>query len=141
LLREIGMKATLVTGALVIFVAGCTQTLVHDEVRRSIPAAAPCAGDEWADNSSLAAVPIPVVAFLSPHADLHKIQADNYLKRCGDTTMLVNRDVDVSRAACVPASVTRILTLGIYQWCPSHVSWRADVIGPKLHGDAEQPAS
>ena len=123
------MKATLAIGALALLVAGCSHTLVRDEATRSLPAA-PCEGDEWADDSSLAVVPIPVVAFLSPHVDLSEIEADDYLKRCGDTTTLVNRHFEVSRAACVPASLTRILTLGVYQWCPSHVSWKADVTNP-----------
>jgi hypothetical protein len=49
-------------------------------------------------------------------------------RRC--RVSLVNRHFEVSRAACVPASLTRILTLGVYQWCPSHVSWKADVTNP-----------
>jgi len=79
---------------------------------------------------TIAAVPIPVVAFLSPQVDLHEIKADDYLNRCGEPRQLVNRDVSVDRSACVPAAVaSRIFTLGIYQWCPSRVDYSADVAG------------
>jgi hypothetical protein len=110
---------------------GCApKALVHDElVRPSIIPQAHCRGEEWTNESSIAAVPIPVVAFLSPQIDLHEIKADEYLNRCGDPRQLVNRDVSVDRSACVPASLSRILTLGIYQWCPSLVDWSADVAG------------
>jgi hypothetical protein len=111
---------------------GCTQkALVHDElVRPSVIPQAHCRGEEWTNESSIAAVPIPVVAFLSPQVDLHEIKADDYLNRCGEPRQLVNRDVSVDRSACVPAAVTsRIFTLGIYQWCPSRVDYSADVAG------------
>jgi hypothetical protein len=117
----------------------CSRALVHDPtVSASTPLAGHCAGSEWADNSSLAAVPIPVVAFLSPQVDLNKIEADDYLKRCGDPTGLTNRDVEVDSSACVPASITRIVTLGIYQWCPAHVDWAADVATQptQVYGDS-----
>ncbi len=112
----------------VVFLAGCTSTLVKDDTKQSRADTAPCSGSTWADDSTLASIPIPIVAFLVPHPSLHDIKADNYLKRCGDTTKLVNREVDVSHAACIPTVVTRIITLGIWQWCPAHVTWKADVI-------------
>lgn len=55
------------------------------------------------------------------------IKADGYLKRCGDSTKLINRKVEVNRTACIPAGLTRIITLGIWQWCPASISWEADV--------------
>jgi hypothetical protein len=75
----------------------------------------------------LAVLPIPVVAFLMPHTDLNDIKADDYLKRCGDSSKLINREVEVGHGACIPTVLTRILTLGIWQWCPASVSWEADV--------------
>ena len=106
---------------------GCTSTLVKDPTERPRLATDPCSGSEWADDSTLATIPIPVVAFLIPHANLHDIKADDYLKRCGDSTQLVNREVVVHRGACIPTALTRIITLGIWQWCPAHVMWKADV--------------
>jgi hypothetical protein len=35
--------------------------------------------------------------------------------------------VTVNRIGCIPAGLTRIITLGIWQWCPARVSWEADV--------------
>jgi hypothetical protein len=40
---------------------------------------------------------------------------------------VVNRQVEVNRIACVPAALTRIISLGIWQWCPALVTWEADV--------------
>ena len=111
---------------LVFSLNGCT-TLVRDDVRQPIANAGHCSGAEWADNSSLAVLPIPVVAFIVPHVDIHDIKGDDYLKRCGDSTRVVNRQVEVNRVACVPAALTRIISLGIWQWCPARVTWEADV--------------
>lgn len=110
-----------------ILLSGCSQNLVKDYTQHDTAQTAECSGSEWADDSTLAVVPIPVVAFLMPHTDLNTIKADDYLKRCGDSSKLVNREVDVNHALCVPTVVTRILTLGIWQWCPANVSWEADV--------------
>lgn len=112
--------------ALVFLLAGCT-TLVKDDVRLPVANAPHCSGSEWADDSSLAVLPIPVVAFFVPHADLHEIRADSYLNRCGESTRLINRKVEVNRVACVPAGLTLIISLGIYQWCPAQVTWEADL--------------
>jgi hypothetical protein len=128
------MRAKLATFGIVLLTGtlGCApKALVHDELVRpaDIPQAH-CRGAEWTDESSVAAVPLPVVAFLSPQIDLNEIEAEAYLDRCGDPRHLVNRDVSVDRSACIPAAVgSRLLTLGIYQWCPSHVDWSADVTG------------
>ena len=111
--------------ALVFLLSGCT-TLVNDPVRQTA-VEAHCSGAEWADNSSIAVLPVPIVAFFVPHVDIHDIKADDVLKRCGEPTRLINRKVEVSRVACVPAGLTRIITLGIFQWCPARVSWDADL--------------
>lgn len=107
--------------------SGCVQNLVKDYTHYEDMDTSHCSGSEWADDSTLAVFPIPIVAFIMPHTDLNEIKADDYLKRCGDSTKLINRAVEVSHTACVPTVLTRILTLGIWQWCPAHVSWEADV--------------
>ncbi len=112
-------SATLVLG-------GCTTALVHDDVKYP-KTEAHCSGSQGVDDSSIAVLPVPVVAFVVPHANLHDIKADDYLKRCGDPTSLINRKVVVNRTACIPAGLTRIITLGIWQWCPASISWEADV--------------
>ncbi len=110
-----------------IILSGCSSNLVKDDTHYNSAGTAHCSGSEWTDDSTLAILPIPIVAFLMPHTDLNDIKADDYLKRCGDTTKLVNRSVELGHGACVPAVLTRILTLGIWQWCPATVSWEADV--------------
>jgi len=106
--------------------SGCTKALIHDDVRYP-STEAHCSGSEGVDDSSLAVLPIPVVAFFVPHWNLHDIKADDYLRRCGDPHRLINRHVEVNRTACIPAGLTRIISLGIWQWCPARVSWEADV--------------
>jgi hypothetical protein len=123
--RHSKLKLLAIVAFLVL--SGCSQSLVKDDTRHADTGTDHCSGSEWADDSSLAVLPIPVVAFFSPHMDLHDIKADNYLKRCGDSTKLVNREVDVGRVVCIPASLTRLVTLGVWQWCPARVSWEADV--------------
>ena len=120
-------KLSLIAVSVILVLSGCSQTLVKDDTRYPSDGTAHCSGSEWADDSSLAVVPIPVVAFFMPHADLNDIKADDYLKRCGDSSKLVNREVDIGHGACVPTSLSMILTLGIWQWCPATVSWEADV--------------
>jgi hypothetical protein len=119
------MSCLVLTASLAV--SGCTRTLVKDDTWHEDAGTAHCSGSEWTDDSTLAVVPIPIVAFFMPHTDLNEIQADNYLKRCGDSTKLINREVDVAHAACIPTVLTRFITLGIWQWCPAHVSWEADV--------------
>ncbi len=109
-----------------LLLAGCTTALVRDDVRYP-KTGAHCSGSQGVDDSSIAVLPVPVVAFVVPHANLHDIKADDYLKRCGDSTKLINRKVEVNRTACIPAGLTRIITLGIWQWCPANISWEADV--------------
>jgi hypothetical protein len=109
-----------------LLLAGCTTALVHDDVKYP-KTEAHCSGSQGVDDSSIAVLPVPIVAFVVPHANLHDIKADDYLKRCGDPTKLINRKVEVNRTACIPAGLTRIITLGIWQWCPATISWEADV--------------
>lgn len=109
---------------------GCTYSVVHDSPTAPPNVVAHCQGSENVDDSSIAVVPIPIVAFLSPHADLHPVEPEDYLNRCGQPTRLVNRDVTLDKTDCIPASLTEILTLGIWQWCPATISYSADVINP-----------
>ena len=109
------------------FLTGCTKTLLKDEVNTSTSAHVECSDGEWVDDSSIAVLPIPVVAFIVPHADLHEIQAESRLNQCGESSQLVNRKVTINRTACIPAGLTRIISLGIWQWCPAHIDWEADV--------------
>jgi len=109
-----------------LMLSGCTKALIHDDVTHPYTGAH-CSGSEGVDDSSLAVLPIPIVAFFVPHWNLHDIKADDYLKRCGEPTKLINRNVEVNRTACIPAALTRIISLGIWQWCPANVSWDADV--------------
>jgi hypothetical protein len=107
---------------------GCT-TLVEDNAKVTADNLSHCSGSESVDDSSVAALPIPFVAFFTPHIDTNEIKADDYLKKCGDSTKLVNRKVEVNKVGCVPGALTRIITLGIWQWCPASVSYEADVKG------------
>jgi hypothetical protein len=103
-----------------LMLGGCSKALVHDDVKYA-QTGAHCSGSESVDDSSLAVLPIPVVAFFVPHWNLHDIKADDYLRRCGEPTKLINRHVEVNRLACIPAALTRIISLGIWQWCPASV--------------------
>ncbi len=103
------------------------STLVRDDVKRTTVAEAYCSGGEWVDDSSIAVLSVPVAAFFVPHVDLNEIKGAEYLNRCGELARIINRNVTVTRAACIPAGLTRSITLGIWQWCPAYVSWTADV--------------
>lgn len=110
--------------------SGCAYSLVHDNPTAPPNVVAHCQGSENVDDSSIAVIPIPAVAFVSPHTELHPIEPDDYLNRCGRSTQLVNRDVTLDKTSCIPASLTEILTLGIWQWCPATITYYADVVGP-----------
>ncbi len=109
-----------------LVISSCT-TLVKDDVTLNVEAKGHCSGSEWTDDSSIAVLPVPVVAFFVPHTGLNEIKAEQYLRRCGSADQVINREVAVNKVACVPAALTRIITLGIWQWCPAKVSWDADV--------------
>ncbi|NIQ01047.1 MAG: hypothetical protein GWM98_12005 [Nitrospinaceae bacterium] len=117
-----------VLAVLLILSGGCTSTLVQDPVQTADAPVSHCEGSEGVDDSSVAVLPVPVVAFFVPHSDVNEIKADQYLHKCGNASRLINRKVEVNRTGCVPAGLTRIITLGIWQWCPANVSWEADVV-------------
>lgn len=107
--------------------AACTSTLVEDPKHQVSADVAHCEGSEVVNDSSVAVLPVPIVAFFVPHADTNEIKAQEYLNRCGEPAKLKNREVTVNRMGCIPAGLTRIVTLGVWQWCPANVSWEADV--------------
>lgn len=110
-----------------LFLTACSTTLVQDKVAQTDIPVTHCSGSEGVDDSSVAVLPIPIVAFFVPHADLNEIKADSYLNKCSSPDKLVNREVKVNKTGCIPAGLSRIITLGIWQWCPASVSWQADV--------------
>mgnify|MGYP003393275778 FL=1 len=115
-----------------LLLSGCTSTLVRDDVKRMVGIEGHCSGSEWVDDSSIAVLPVPIVAFVTPHIDLRDVSSEPYLNRCGASTRVVNREVSVNRLACMPAGLTRIITLGVWQWCPARVTWSADVLADML---------
>jgi hypothetical protein len=146
-MRQVHSTTSVFIFSILLLLSGCTSTLVRDDVRRTAGLDGHCAGGEWVDNSSLAVLPVPVVAFFVPHFDLHKVASEPYLNRCGASTRVVNREVWVNTTACIPTGLTRIITLGVWQWCPAHVAWSADVLadGPRPAGlqadDVSKPKS
>ena len=146
-MRQVHSKTSALILSIALLLSGCTSTLVRDDVKRTAGLDGHCAGGEWVDDSSLAVLPVPVVAFFVPHFDLHEVSSEPYLHRCGDSTRVVNRNVSVNKTACIPAGLTRIITLGVWQWCPANVSWSADVLadvpGPAglSTGDHSKPQS
>lgn len=132
-MRVIDDSGRLLSGLLtcILLMSGCTTRLIHDDVRRAAQPEARCTGGEWTDDSSIAWLPVPIVAFVVPHANLHDIAGERYLARCGESTRVVNREVSINRAACIPAGLTRFITLGVWQWCPAYVSWQADVVSDR----------
>ncbi len=117
---------TIFLSTILVF-AGCTRALVRDDVRKAATSGSHCSGSEWVNDSSLAVLPIPVVAFFVPHFDLHEIRGDDYLKRCGEPSQLFNRLVEKDSTACIPLGLTRIITLGVFQYCTAKVTWSADL--------------
>jgi hypothetical protein len=120
----------------VVFLNGCTaltrQVLV-DEKDRTMPGATTvshCSGSEWQDNSVMAIVPIPIIGLGMPTQEINEITADDVLSKCGPPNRLINRRVEVDRTACVPTVLTRVLSFGVWQWCPAKVSYDADVTVP-----------
>lgn len=138
-MKQIHIKRGALILSLTLLLSGCTSTLVRDDVKRTAGLDGHCAGSEWVDDSTLAVLPVPIVAFIVPHFDLHKVSSEPYLNRCGASTRVVNRDVSVNRIACIPTGLTRIITLGVWQWCPAHVAWSADVLADPQR-PAESPA-
>ena len=87
-------------------------------------------GTEWQDNSMMAVVPIPIIGLGMPTQEINEIKADDVLSKCGPAERLVNRRVEVDRTACIPTVLTRLISFGVWQWCPANVSWAADVTAP-----------
>ena len=110
-----------------MFLTACSTTLIQDKVAQTDTPVNHCSGSQSVDDSSVAVLPIPFVAFFVPHADLNEIKPDQYLSNCAAPEKLVNRKVELHKTGCVPAGLSRIITLGIWQWCPASVSWEADV--------------
>jgi hypothetical protein len=123
-----------------LVLSGCTaltrDVLVNEAGRPRSAAATHCSGSEWADNSMIAVVPLPIISYASPTQEINEIKPDDVLARCGPLDRLSNRRVEVDRSWCVPAAITRLLTLGIWHWCPAEVSWDADVSVPTTAGVA-----
>jgi len=119
-----------------LFLGGCTaltREVLVDEKGRTVPNArvvSHCQGSEWQDNSVMAIVPIPIIGLGMPTQEINEIKADDVLSKCGPLDRLVNRKVEVDRTACVPTVLTRVISFGVWQWCPANVSWSADVTAP-----------
>jgi hypothetical protein len=124
-IRLRGFISLMLAAALVF--AGCTRALVRDDIRKPAASASHCSGSEWVNDSSMAVLPVPVVAFFVPHFDLHEIKGDDYLRRCGESSQLFNRLVEKDSTACIPLGLTRIITLGVFQYCTAKVTWSADL--------------
>lgn len=125
LIRPRGTLALILAMTLVL--TGCTRALVRDDVRKTAASGSHCSGSEWVNDSSMAVLPIPVVAFFVPHFDLHEIKGDDDLRPCGESTNLINRLVEKDSTACIPLGLTRIITLGVFQYCTAKVTWSADL--------------
>ena len=132
--RRLGKGAQL-AAATALLLSGCTaltrEVLVDERARpTNATTVSHCSGSEWQDNSMMALVPIPIIGFGMPTQQTNEIKADNVLSKCGPPDRLVNRKVEVDRTACVPTVLTRVISFGVWQWCPANVSWDADVIAP-----------
>ena len=130
-------KGAQLAAATALLLSGCTaltrEVLVDERARPTPPNATTvshCTGSEWQDNSMMAVVPIPIIGLGMPTQEINEIKADDVLSKCGPPDRLINRKVQVDRTACVPTVLTRVISLGVWQWCPANVSWDADVTAP-----------
>jgi len=82
-MRQVHSKIPMVVLSIALLLSACTSTLVRDNVKRLAGLDGYCAGSEWVHDSSLALLPVPVVAFFVPHFDLHKVSSEPHLNRCG----------------------------------------------------------
>jgi hypothetical protein len=123
--------------------SGCTaltrDVLVNEAGRPRSAMTTHCSGSEWTDNSMIAVVPLPIISYASPTQEINEIKPDDVLARCGPLDRLSNRKVEVDRGWCVPTAITRLLTLGIWHWCPAEVTWDADVSVPTTAGVPPAP--
>ena len=134
--HRLGRAAQVAVGA-AFLLSGCTaltrQVLVDEHAQPTPPntqVVSHCSGSEWQDDSVMAVVPIPIIGFGMPTQEINEVKADDVLAKCGPADRLVNRKVEVDRTACVPTALTRVISFGVWQWCPADVSWSADVIRP-----------
>ena len=132
--RVLTWFAPRMTAAAVLLLSSCTalstDVLVNETGRPRPALSTHCAGSEWTDNSMIAVVPLPIISYASPTQEINEIKTDDVLSRCGPLDRLSNRRVEVDRTMCVPTVITRLLTLGIWHWCPANVSYEADVAVP-----------
>jgi hypothetical protein len=94
-----------------LLLSGGTSTLVRDDVKRTAGLEGHRSGSDWVDDSSIAVLPVPIVAFITPHVDLHKIPSEPYSNQCGPSTRVVNRPLSINRTTCLPGRLTRIITV------------------------------
>src|SRR5256885_13974848 len=133
--KHFGRGARLAAAAL--FLSGCTaltREVLVDERTRPTPSNATtvshCSGSEWEDNSMMAVVPLPIIGFGMPTQEINKIDADNVLSKCGPLDRLAKRKVQGDPTACVPTGLTRVISLGVWQWGPADRSWDAGGTAP-----------
>jgi hypothetical protein len=86
-----------------------------------------CEGSEFVTSTNMATLPIPLVAFFTPHVTLNSPDSSAFLAKCGGKQQ-VNRKVEANYAVCAPTFfLTYLITLGIAGVCPTNVSYEADV--------------
>jgi uncharacterized protein YceK len=61
-MRQVHSKIHIIVLSIALLLSGCTSTLVRDGVKRTAGLDGHCAGSEWVDDSSLAVLPVLVVA-------------------------------------------------------------------------------
>jgi hypothetical protein len=137
--------AWLAAATAAVALSGCTaltrQVLVDERAKPEAPVVSHCAGSEWTDNSMMAIVPIPIIGLGMPTQEINEIKADDVLSKCGPRDRLANERVEVDRTACVPTVLTRVISFGVWQWCPAKVSWQADVMAPAPERTTAAPAA
>ena len=82
-----------------MLLSGCVSTLVHDDVKRTTGIDGHCSGSQWVDDSSIAVLPVPVVAFpiiisTAPHME-YKVMSwrcDTYSPQRGGFNDALCRD-------------------------------------------------
>ena len=134
-IRGLGIAAQLAGMTALLLVTGCTaltrQVLVDEKGQPRPASTTHCSGSEWMDNSVMAVVPIPIIGLGMPTQEINEITTDDVLSKCGPPDRLVNRHVEVDRTLCVPTVLTRVISFGVWQWCPANVSYEADVKQPE----------
>jgi hypothetical protein len=68
--------------ALMLLQTGCA-TWVQDARVTPPPQAKHCEGSEFATSTSMATLPIPLVAFFTPHVTLNAPDSSAFLAKCG----------------------------------------------------------